>query len=103
LKRDLHLNAQSDSPDTTRSAADFADYFAFPRNHWRQIEINNPLERNIREIRRHIRVVGPFPDGHSALTVVAARLRDISSTKWGERRYLAMGTLLHPLPDEASA
>lgn len=66
-KRDLHLNAQSDSPDTTRSAADFADYFAFPRNHWRQIEINNPLERNIREIRWHIRVVGlilPTNGGH---------------------------------------
>jgi putative transposase len=76
-------------------------YFAFPSNHWRQIRTNNPLERIIREIRRRTRVVGAFPDGHSALMLVAARLRHIASTKWGKRRYLAMETLLHPLPEEA--
>jgi len=78
-------------------------YFAFPGNHWRQIKTNNPLERIIREIRRRTRVVGAFPDGHSALMLVAARLRHIASTKWGKRRYLAMETLLHPLPEEAAA
>jgi transposase-like protein len=78
-------------------------YFAFPSNHWRQIKTNNPLERIIREIRRRTRVVGAFPDGHSALMLVAARLRYIASTKWGKRRYLAMETLLHPLPEEAAA
>ena len=52
----------------------------------------------IREIRRRTRVVGAFPDGHSALMLVAARLRHIASTKWGKRRYLAMETLLNPLP-----
>jgi len=65
-------------------------YFAFPSNHWRQVKTNNPLERIIREIRRRTRVVGAFPDGHSALMLVAARLRHIASTKWGKRRYLAM-------------
>jgi transposase-like protein len=78
-------------------------YFAFPGNHWRQIKTNNPLERIIREIRRRTRAVGAFPDGHSALMLVAARLRHIASTKWGKRRYLAMETLLHPLPEEAAA
>ena len=78
-------------------------YFAFPSNHWRQIKTNNPLERIIREIRRRTRVVGAFPDGHSALMLVAARLRHIASTKWGKRRYLAMETLLSPLPEEAAA
>ena len=78
-------------------------YFAFPSNHWRQIKTNNPLERIIREIRRRTRVVGAFPDGHSALMLVAARLRHIASTKWGKRRYLAMETLLNPLPEEAAA
>ena len=58
-------------------------YFAFPSNHWRQIKTNNPLERIIREIRRRTRVVGAFPDGHSALMRVAARLLHIASTKWG--------------------
>jgi transposase-like protein len=57
-------------------------YFAFPSNHWRQVRTNNPLERIIREIRRRTRVVGAFPDGHSALMLVAARLRHIASTKW---------------------
>src|SRR5689334_7569566 len=78
-------------------------YFTFPSNHWRQIRTNNPLERIIREIRRRTRVVGAFPDGHSALMLVAARLRHIASTKWGKRRYLAMETLLNPLPEEAAA
>jgi putative transposase len=69
-------------------------YFAFPSNHWRQVKTNNPLERIIREIRRRTRVVGAFPDGHSALMLVAARLRHIASTKWGKRRYLAMETFI---------
>jgi len=42
----------------------------------------------MREIRRRTRVVGAFPDGQSALMLVAARLRHIASTKWSSRRYL---------------
>ena len=57
-------------------------YFAFPSNHWRQVKTNNPLERIIREIRRRTRVVGAFSDGHSALMLIAARLRHIANTKW---------------------
>ena len=78
-------------------------YFGFPSNHWRQIKTNNPLERIIREIRRRTRVVGAFPDGNSALMLVAARLRHIASTRWGKRRYLAMETLLNPIHQEAAA
>lgn len=44
----------------------------------------------MREIRRHTRVVGSFPDGQSALMRVAARLRHIAGPKWGTRRYLNM-------------
>ncbi len=65
-------------------------YYAFPSSHWRQLRTNNPLERIIREIRRRTRVVGAFPDGHSALMLVAARLRHIATTRWGTKRYLAM-------------
>ena len=36
--------------------------------------INNPLERLHREIRRRTRVVGCFPDGRSAVMLVTARL-----------------------------
>jgi putative transposase len=76
-------------------------YYAYPSTHWRQIRTNNPLERIIREIRRRTRVVGAFPDGHSALMLVAARLRHIASTRWGKRRYLVMDTLLNPAKQEA--
>ena len=47
-----------------------------------------PLGFLMREIRRRTRVVGCFPDGESALMLVAARLRHIASTRWGYRSYL---------------
>jgi transposase-like protein len=65
-------------------------YMQFHREHWVRIRTNNPLERIMREIRRRTRVVGVFPDEHSALLLVAARLRYIAGTKWGTRRYLDM-------------
>ncbi len=57
------------------------------------IRTNNVLERIMREIRRRTRVVGNFPDGKSALMLVAARLRHIAGTKWGRRIYLDMERL----------
>jgi putative transposase len=65
-------------------------YYRFPREHWRRIRTNNPLERIMREIRRRTNVVGCFPDGNSALMLVAARLRHIAGSKWGLRQYLKM-------------
>jgi transposase-like protein len=41
-------------------------------------KVNNGLERVNKEVRRRIRVVGAFPDGKSALTLVAARLRYVA-------------------------
>ena len=38
-------------------------------------------------------MVGAFPDGRSALMLVAARLRHIAGTKWSLRRYLDMERL----------
>jgi len=68
-------------------------YYQFPPEHWRRIRTNNPMERIMREIRRRTRVVGCFPDGQSALMLVAARLRHIAGTKWGLRKYLSMELL----------
>ena len=68
-------------------------YYDFPSAHWRRIRTNNPLERILREVRRRTRVVGAFPDGNSALMLVAARLRHIAGTRWGTRRYLNMQLL----------
>ena len=36
---------------------------------------------------------GSFPDGESALMLVAARLRHIAGTRWGTRRYMNMQRL----------
>jgi len=68
-------------------------YYAFPSEHQRSLRTNNPLERLMREIRRRTRVVGAFPDGNSALILVAARLRHVVGTQWGRKRYLDMGRL----------
>ena len=77
-------------------------YYTFPREHWRHIKTNNPLERILREVRRRTRVVGAFPDGHSALMLVAARLRHIAGTKWGTKKYLDTGLLKHASKRAAS-
>jgi transposase-like protein len=68
-------------------------YYHFPREHWTRIRTNNPLERIMCEIRRRTRVVGCFPDGRSALMLVAARLRHIAGTKWGTQKYLTVERL----------
>ena len=49
----------------------------------------------MREVRRRTRVVGSFPDGRSALMLVAARLRHVAGTTWGTRRYLTVERLAH--------
>jgi transposase-like protein len=68
-------------------------YMAFPREHWTRIRTNNMLERIMREIRRRTRVVGNFPDGRSAMMLVAARLRHVAGTRWGTRQYMDMERL----------
>ena len=75
-------------------------YFDFPSEHWRRIRTNNRLERLMKEIRRRTRVVGAFPDGQSALMLVAARLRHVASTTWSSRKYLNID-LLRDLAEEA--
>jgi putative transposase len=76
-------------------------YMAFPREHWRSLQTNNPLERVMRELRRRTRVVGSFPDGESALMLVAARLRHMAASRWGTRRYLDMNRLREPVEEVA--
>jgi transposase-like protein len=59
------------------SAHETLTYMHFPREHWRRIRTNNPLERVMKEIRRRTKVVGAFPDGQSAMMLCAARLRHV--------------------------
>ena len=91
------------SADRVDSVSETLSYMAFPREHWTRIRTNNPLERIMREIRRRTRVVGAFPDGNSALMLVAARLRHIAGTKWGTRKYLDMTRLKERLNTNCSA
>lgn len=63
-------------------------YTNFPMQHWTRIRTNNAIERLNREIRRRTRVVGTFPDGHSALMLVTARCKYVAEGGWGRRRYL---------------
>ena len=65
-------------------------YMNFPEQHWTRIRTNNTLERLNREIKRRTKVVGTFPDGESALMLVCARLRHVTSSEWGTKRYLNM-------------
>ena len=58
----------------------------FPTEHWRKIRANNDLER--KGIQRQTSVVDSFPDGYSAMMLVGAKLRHISTTKLGNRQYL---------------
>jgi len=75
------------------SISETLSYFDFPREHRIRIRTNNALERIMKEIRRRTRVVGAFPDGHSALMLCAARLRHIAGTQWGSKRYLNIDLL----------
>ena len=75
-------------------------YYAYPPQHWLKIKTNNPMERLLKEARRRTKVVGAFPDGNSALMLVAARLRHVSSTSWGTRKYMNM-KLLNEMDQEA--
>ena len=72
------------------SVAETLTYMDFPAEHWTRIRTNNVLERINREIKRRTKVVGTFPDGESALMLVCARLRHITSSVWGAKRYLNM-------------
>ena len=71
-------------------------YMDFPTQHWTRIRTNNTIERVNREIKRRTRAIGAFPDGQSALMLVCARLRHVTGTQWGTRKYMNMDHLAKP-------
>lgn len=96
--RAMKLKAAADLVE--KSICETFTYFAYPPQHWLKIKTNNPMERLLKEARRRTKVVGAFPDGNSALMLVAARLRHVSSTTWGTRKYMNM-KLLNEMDQEA--
>ena len=89
--REMKLSQAAEKVET--GIEETLTYMNFPREHWIKIRTNNGLERIMREIRRRTKVVGCLPDGKSALMLVCARLRHITTTNWGTKRYMNMGLL----------
>lgn len=62
-------------PILQEAAEETLSYMALPREHGTRVRTNAMPERILQEIRRRMGVVGNFPEGQSAMMLVAARLR----------------------------
>ncbi len=74
----------------------------FPRDHWRRIRTNNPLERRDERDPPADEGGGRVPGWPVGDDAVPARLRHVAGTHWGTRKYLDMAQLREQDQEEAA-